>query len=321
MKRIETIDSLMSFDTVILKKGYDALDSGYWRDVGFTSAQNGRLVRNCELGCMTVHPNGYQKKDWLMVQASLPKIVFGHNARLPNQRQAREAASWLCGYVSAETGLVFTVDDVKAFRIDYTRDYDIREDQTHAIALALLATDLPNFHHARREKDSVYFARGRGRDVTKAIAIYPKSVWATDTNQSSEVQDESRGKLRLEVRLIRKGLTGIKGARKPLDYLSESISDSLLNEAATMLKLPQIIDARDIDFHERIIVHGCRHQTLGNYGLPTFLELVKRYGPQFHRKPGFYYAKSTYYKRRSELEQLGIWQDLVAASDAQSPYE
>ena len=57
-----------------------------------------------------------------MVQASLPKIIFGHNATLPSEREAREAAKWLCGYVSSETGLIFTIDDIKAFRIDYTRD-------------------------------------------------------------------------------------------------------------------------------------------------------------------------------------------------------
>lgn len=309
----------MSFDTVIFKKGFEPLDSAAWRDVGFTAAKNGRLVRNGDRASMTVYPSGYGGKDWLIVQASLPKIVFGHNATLPSQSQAREAASWLCDYVSSETGQIFTTDDVKVFRIDYTRDYNIKEDRTHAVALALLTMDLPNFPRAIRFKDSVCFEREQNGKLIKQLAIYPKFAWATETNQPGHVIDASRGKLRLEVRLIRKGLSGIKGASKPLDYLSQSISDSLLNEAENMLELQRIMDARNIDFQERIIVHGCRQRSLGELGLPTFVELVKRYGEHFHNKPGFHYARSTYYKRKSELEKLGIWRELVAASRVQPP--
>ena len=119
----------MSFDTVIFKKPFEPLDPVYWRDVGFTNAKNGRLVRNDAPTSMTVYQNGYRAKDWLMVQASLPKILFGNNAILPNEQQARDAACWLCGYVSSQTKLVFTLDDVKAFRIDYTRDYEVDEDR------------------------------------------------------------------------------------------------------------------------------------------------------------------------------------------------
>jgi hypothetical protein len=308
-------------DTVTFKNDYDPLSEQYWRDVGFKRASNGRLIKNSDRSSMTVYQNGYKGKDWLMVQASLPKIVFGHNATLPNEAQAREAASWLCEYASTETGLPFPVDHVKAFRIDYTRDYDIREDHSHAVALRLFAMDLPNFPRAKRHGDSVCFEREQGGKVIKAIEIYPKFAWATETKQPPEVIEASRGKLRLEVRLMRKGLDGVRGARKPLDYLSQSISDSLLNEAADILDLQRIIDARKIDFHERLIVHGCGQGSLGKYGLPTFVELVKRHGPNFHLKPEFHYAKSTYFKRKKEAEQLGIWYDLVATSDVQTPYE
>ncbi|MEQ1762000.1 MAG: hypothetical protein ABL984_02535 [Pyrinomonadaceae bacterium] len=309
----------MSFDTVIFKKPFEPLDAVFWRDVGFTPAKNGRLVRNDDPTSMTVHQKGYGGKDWLLVQASLPKILFGHNVTLPNEQQARDAASWLCGYVSSETRLIFTLDDVKAFRIDYTRDYAIREDQTRRTALALLALDLPSFTRAKRHEDSVLFECELDGKVTRAIAIYPKFAWATDTKQTDDVIRESRGKLRLEVRLIRKGLLSIKGAAKPLDYLSQSVSDSLLNEAAHMLDLQRIIDARNIDFQERLIVHARGQRSLGKYGLPIFIEMVKRYGEHFYRKPEFYYAKSTYFKRKQEAEQLGLWTDLVAASKVQTP--
>ncbi|PYS99101.1 MAG: hypothetical protein DMF63_13610 [Acidobacteria bacterium] len=311
----------MSFDTVIFKKGIKPLDSLYWKDVGFVRAKNGRLVRNCDRTNMTVYQKGFGGKDWLMVQSSLPKIVFGHNATLPTEAQAREAASWLCGYVSSETGLTFRIDDVKAFRIDYTRDYDVREDRTRRVALSLFASDLPDFPRANREKDSVCFSREREGQVIKAITVYPKFAWAAETGQPPSVIRASRGKLRLEVRLMRKGLAGIKGARKPLDYLSQSVSDSLLNQAANMLDLQRIIDARNIDFHRRLIIHGCGQRSLGKDGLSMFVELVKRHGPHFYLNPEFCYPKSTYFKRKKEAEQLGVWGDLVASSEMQRSYE
>ena len=88
-----------------------------------------------------------------------------------------------------------------------------------------------------------------------------------------------------------------------------------------MLDLQRIIDERTIDFHERLIVHARGHGTLGKMGLPTFIELVKRHGENFYRRPEFHYSKSTYYKRRTEAEQMGIWRDLLAASEVQTSYE
>ena len=120
---------------------------------------------------------------------------------------------------------------------------------------------------------------------------------------------------------MRKGLNGIKGVTRPLDYLSQSISDSLLNEAANMLELQRIIDARNIDFQQMLIVHACGQRSLGKLGLPTFVELVKRHGEHFHRNAEFHYPKSTYHKRKDELKKLGIWRDLVASSEVQSSYE
>jgi hypothetical protein len=311
----------MSFDTVILKKPFGPFDTGYWHDTGFKRAKNGRLALNGEGTTMTVFQKGYGGKDWLTVQASLPKILYGHNATLPTERQAREAANWLCEFVSNATRLTFTVEDSKAFRVDYTRDFDICEDRARTITLALLPTDLPDFPKVNREHDSVTFVKKRGREVTKQIVVYPKFTWATDTNQPQNVFALTRGKLRLEVRVMRKGLTAIKGAIKPLDYLSQSISDSLLNEAAKMLDLQRIINARNYDFQGKLIVHAYGQRSLGKLGLMGFIELVERYGENFYQKPDFHYPKSTYYKLRGELKELELWDQIVAASKVQSAYE
>jgi hypothetical protein len=307
-------------DTVGFQKGLQTRDVAYWRDVGFTPVWEGkgRLVSNCKLARMTVFPNGYGGKDWLRVEASLPKILFGHNARLPSETEARDAALQLCNHVSSETGLIFTLDDVKAFRIDYTRDYDIQESRAHSAVFALIARDVPGYPLANRNEDSVCFEREQGGQVIRQIVLYPKFKWANDTNQPCDVIDASREKLRLEVRFIRKGLKCIRGATKPLDYLSQSVSDSILNKAANMLDLQRIIDARNIDFQEMLIVHGCGQRSLGTLGLPTFVELVQRYGEHFHHKPDFHYPKSTYYKRKNELVRLGIWGDLLAASEVRT---
>jgi hypothetical protein len=307
-------------DTVSFQKGFQTRDAAYWRDVGFTPVWEGkgRLANNGKLARMTVFPNGYHGNDYLRVEASLPKIVFGHNATLPSESQAREAASWLCGYVSSETGLIFTLDDVKTVRIDYTRDYYIQEDRARSISLNLRARDVPEFPQMNVTEDSVCFQRKQGGKTLSQIEIYPKFLWATGTNQPSDVIDASRGKLRLEVRLMHKGLKGIKGATKPLDYLTQSVSDSILNEAANMLDLQRIIDAQDVDFHERLIVHGCGQQSLGKQGPSTFVELVRRYGKQFYLNPDFHYPRSTYFKHRKAAEKLGFWHDLVAASEVQT---
>jgi hypothetical protein len=310
---------MSSTDTVIFQAGYPSLDASYWRDVGFSPVKlRPEFRRNDDLTSMTVYPRGRQGKDWLRVQASLPKIVFGDNVKLLTEKQARGAAIWLCEHVSHVTGLTFTVDNVKPFRIDYMRHYEIREEEARTITLALMSKDLIGFNCTNREGDSVWFAMKHGRKVIKAIEVYPKFAWAIETKQSQHVIDESRGKLRLEVRLMQKGLKGIKGATRPLDYLSQSVGDSVLNQAANLLDLQRIINARNIDFQELLLVHAYRHRSLGKLGLMGFAEMVIRHGENFHQKPEFHYARSTYYKHRRELVEMGKWGDLVAASAIQS---
>jgi len=311
----------MSFDTVELKKGFKPLGSDYWFGVGFVQTSRGRFVRNDAMMNLTVYPNSYGCKDWVLVQASLPKIVFGHNAILPNEVQAREAATTLCEIVSEKTGLVFPVNEVKANRIDYTRDYLIQEERADEIASSLLSTKALNQSRTIRTKNTVYFVKESGGGITKEVVIYPKFEWAIESNQPEEVLEASRSKLRLEVRLRKKGLKGIKGASKPFDYISQLVSESVLNEVSTLLDLERISKARRMDFQEELIVYACGQKTLSRYGLPMFIELVKRHGEKFWEDPDFYYPKSTYYKNRRSLQELNIWDDLLEAAEVRTVYE
>ena len=69
-------------------------------------------------------PNGI----WhLSAEASLPKTLFGHNARLPNQSEVLEGLEMISEYVEANSGLHFDAKTATVSRVDFAKDFLLSE--------------------------------------------------------------------------------------------------------------------------------------------------------------------------------------------------
>jgi hypothetical protein len=110
-------------DTLGLQKAYDPMGAAFWIDKGFIRVSNNRLALNNNHVGLTVYPNGYRDKDHLLIEASIPRLIFGENVTLPSEHQAREGAVLLCGMASAATRLPFNINDAMVSRVDYRRNF------------------------------------------------------------------------------------------------------------------------------------------------------------------------------------------------------
>ncbi len=69
-------------------------------------------------------PNGI----WhLSAEVSLPKMLFGHNTRLPNQAEVIEGLQIVSKYVEANSGLHFDANTATVSRVDFAKDFPLSE--------------------------------------------------------------------------------------------------------------------------------------------------------------------------------------------------
>jgi len=125
-------------DTLQLKKCYTRpLGDDELRDLGafpifsrknrifaLNSASNPTLPRITFI----FTPNGLMH---VMAECSVPKMLFGHNARLPNQVDVYEALWMISKCVGTATGLDFDAADATVSLVHFTKDVQLGEPGAH----------------------------------------------------------------------------------------------------------------------------------------------------------------------------------------------
>jgi hypothetical protein len=160
---------------------------------------------------------------------------------------------------------------------------------------------------------TVYFSRRNKNDTPKQIVTYSKLDWAVETRQPTEIVEAALDKLRLEVRLRGRGIDGISRKRDPLKIITESASNTVLNEASALLDLERIIAARRIDLLDVALSAGFRTRDFGLFG---FMYLVQKHGINFYKNPDFNWPKRTYYDRRERRSAIMPEPTTVASKNA-----
>ncbi len=85
-------------------------------------------------------PNGI----WhLSAEVSLPKMLFGHNARLPNQAEVFEGLEMISEYVEANSGLHFNSKTATVSRVDFAKDFYLSEAKVFQVIKRLSDKILP----------------------------------------------------------------------------------------------------------------------------------------------------------------------------------
>lgn len=247
-------------------------------------------------------------QGWLMSsEGSLPKIIFGHNSKLPNQAEVNEGLQFISDYIEANTGIEFDIQNAYVNRIDYARDLRILEESSLEIIEVLSKRKLSNKNKLLFNDTSLYF-NSKDRQMSDSTRIYLKLPEViAKRNSNLEAVNYAKGILRIErifkgkkIDVLRKNL-GLTD-RKCSTLLTKEISDFVLNETLKSLDYDQIT----LEANSKLILLLKAFKPKQSFYLFGFLEMVRIYGADFYKNPNLHYSKSTYYDNIKKLKSANL---------------
>jgi hypothetical protein len=249
-------------------------------------------------------PNGI----WhLSSMVSLPKMLFGHNAHLPNQAEVFEGLQMISEYVEANSGLSFDVSTATVSLIHFAEDVCLPQAEILRLIRRLAEKTLPPMLKDFCEDSTLYFTT---KAKTKQVRIYSKLKEVLDKKRATvEAIENARGKLRFESCFLKK--YAIDSLVKRLD-LPDRTTRSLLTEDVSNLVLSELLER--LNFYEllsddksnlEILLE--RFPTRKAMNLDGFLNMVNLHGENFYKDKNHRFSKDSYYQSARECRKAKVW--------------
>lgn len=246
-------------------------------------------------------------KYYLGIQASLPKLLYGHNVKMLDESALNDALKILQEFATTRFGIFFDVYKTNIGRIEYCYNFPVGEDLIYSYLSAASEANPPRMKRRLIGKiETVEFANDSWK-----IYCYDKGCEAEHLSEnekiSAEAVEAARGVLRLEVRFnTTEAVKRLSGRLKLPDIQAQTllnfdVAKSVLTSAVKALGLHEPV----IPFDERLF------KLKKEYG----------YGSRFHRLSGFLHLcgvfgfdklvdigvmkRSAYYKHSREIADAG----------------
>ncbi len=241
----------------------------------------------------------------LLVECSIPKLIYGYNSGLPNQEDIYEAYEIISRYVKAVTGLDFDAVTATVSIVHFAIDIDLGEPGAYAAIDRLSRIKMKGLSKLVYNDTTIYFNR-----KSKGIRIYPKLQEVQAKGKATpEAIDAARGNLRFEYCLLNKyGVDshvkklGLKDS-KATSLLTGDVSDRIFTELFREIDFPNLLtdDRSNLD-KIKVRFAGSRAMMLDG-----FLDTVDQYGPLFYKDPQHGFKKGAYYRAVNDCRKAGVW--------------
>ncbi len=242
-------------------------------------------------------------KYYLGVQASLPKLIYGHNVKMLDESALSDALKILQEFATTRFGIFFDVYKANIGRIEYCYNFPVGEDLIYSYLSAASEAEPPRMKRRLIGKiETVEFANDSWKIYCYDKGLEAKHLFKNE-KISAEAVEAARGVLRLEVRFnSTEAVKRLSGRLKLPDIQAQT----LLNFDVAKSVLTSAVKA--LGLHEPVIPFDKRLFKLKKeYG----------YGSRFHRLAGFLHLcdtfgfdklveigvmkRSAYYKQRKEV--------------------
>jgi hypothetical protein len=239
------------------------------------------------------------------VTASLPKLLFGHNAKLPTETECWDALEIIEEFVVNTTGLMFTTRDATISEVHFARDFEFGDVTAKLVTDQLKRRIVPRFG-MRQFQETLYF---ENQSKNRLIRVYPKLPEVLrQVSPSQEAIDQAREKLRIEFVALRRAVKQIAkghGIESPTaenivrEKLSGSVMDQVLHD----------LDFTSCSFEgpsniELMLAKYSRKQACS---LSGFVSMIEHYGPNFYRDPKWGLTKQQYQYYLRLVRKAGAW--------------
>ena len=248
-------------------------------------------------------PNGIHH---FSAQVSLPKMIFGHNARLPNQSEVNRGLKLIAEYAEEMSGLPFDAETAVVSLVHYAYDIDLTESGVWRMIEKLSKRRLKPLRKNFYEDSTIYFT---SKGKTKQIRIYPKlQEVLKDEAAPAEAIKFADGRLRLESCLLQKSAIdslikkyGLPDSRATT-LLAENISDLVTANLLDSLDFFNLLGEEKNDFE---ILRQC-FTTKRAISLFGFREAIRHYGEGFYKDSRHGISKSVYFRNLSDCRKAKI---------------
>lgn len=242
----------------------------------------------------------------LSSEVCLPKLLYGHNARLPNQTEVIEAVQKQAGYTQAVSGLPFDAETATVSLIHYAKDIYLGEPGVWRMLEKLSKRKLPGFLKMFIEDSTIYFT---SKGKSKLIRIYSKLNEVLKKQPTKEAIEYARGNLRVECCLLKP--YSINSLVKRLS-LPDKTTQSLLREDVEDFEISRILE--NLNFFELLENEKTALQILEEHfpmkkamRLRGFLQAVSEHGENFYKDESHGIKKDSYYRDARACRKAKVW--------------
>lgn len=243
----------------------------------------------------------------LSAQVSLPKYLFGHNAKLPNQAEVNHGLQLIAQYVEEKSKLPFDAMTATVYLTHYAYDVHLIEPGVWKMVEKLSKRKLKPFHKLFYDDATIYF---RPKSKSSLIRIYPKlQKVLSEKNATDEAIKCADGNLRFEDCLLKK--PAIDALVKEYG-LPDSTAQTLLTEKVSDRVISELLDS--LNFFDLLTDDKTALQILrDNFGtkraipLCGFLETLKEHGEGFHKDSRHGISKSYYDRNIRDCRKAKVW--------------
>ena len=243
----------------------------------------------------------------LSAEVSLPKMVFGHNARLPNQAEVSEGLQMIGEYIEAECGLPFDVPTATVSLVHFAKDICLTESDVWKAIGKLSAKKLPRMKKNFYEDSTLYFTT---KARTKQIRIYPKLQEVLDKQKTAlEAVEMAKGVLRFEYCLLKR--YSINSLVKKLS-LPDKTTESLLTQDVSDFVMSQLLES--LNFNELLTNNKTnldnlleKFPTRKAMNLSGFLEMINQHGELFYKDETLGFSKDSYFRDAKDCRKAKVW--------------
>jgi hypothetical protein len=243
----------------------------------------------------------------LSAQVSLPKFIFGHNAKLPTQNEVNQGLERLGEYVEKKSGLNFNVETATVYLIHFTYDIHLTDPIVWKMIGKLSKRNLKSFRNMFIEGETVYF---RTNSKKKHIQIYSKLKETLDSKCFlPEAVEYAKGNLRFECAFLNK--KEVKALSKNLG-LTDCFVQTVLNENVSIQVISKVLD--DLNFFDLLNFDKSTFQILSEtfptkkaMDLSGFLEAINNLGKDFYKNEVHSISKSTYDRKVRDCIKAKVW--------------
>lgn len=242
--------------------------------------------------------------DWLHVQASAPRIIYGRNTVFPTQSDVESAVERVGSFVEETADIEFDANNARVTKVEYFANLPVDRSNLNSYLDAIFDAALPKFRRSRID-GSVMFASG-----SKIFKFYDKQVEALAKKLGTDAAEEAADVLRYEIRIPT--TTACKRLMNKYGLCSRYARDVLVGPVA-LAELSQGL--ADLGLDRPIGTYDSRIDRLRDYygdsalfrRLVAFLTLFDRYSEGFWRFKCGGYSRSLYFEHMRLIKKAGAW--------------